>query len=201
VKLVLWIQLFSVAGEPDSPAARQQAALEAQKRSLDVQRTSVRKQAHLEPTEARFFVTLDDPLPQPSGTADCDALSPMRVRTLVDRESKRAGIEPDLLEAVMRQESAFRPCAVSAKGAQGLMQLMPATAEQFGVTDALDPDKNVAAGATLLKQLLDRYAGDLNRTLGAYNAGPSRVDSAGGVPQIPETMRYVESILGKLNAR
>ena len=78
------------------------------------------------------------------------------------------------------------------------MQLMPETAEELGVDDPLDPDQNIQAGAALLKKLMDRYGGDINRALGAYNAGPRRVDEAGGVPAIPETMKYVEGILGRL---
>jgi soluble lytic murein transglycosylase-like protein len=78
---------------------------------------------------------------------------------------------------------------------------MPSTAEEFGVNDAFDPDENVGAGAALLKQLMQRYGGDLNRVLGAYNAGASRVDQAGGVPAIPETMKYVEGILGRLEKK
>ena len=76
---------------------------------------------------------------------------------------------------------------------------MPKTATDLGVTDPLDPAQNLAGGAALLKQLLVKYGGDLNRVLGAYNAGASRVDAANGVPQIPETLDYVEKIMGKLS--
>src|SRR5205085_361018 len=98
-----------------------------------------------------------------------------------------------------RQESGSRPCAVSAKGAQGLMQLMPATSQQFGVADPFDARQNIQAGAKFLKQLLTRYGGDVTKALAAYNAGPGRVDQAGGaVPGIPETIHYVSSILSSL---
>jgi soluble lytic murein transglycosylase-like protein len=116
----------------------------------------------------------------------------------MDSAAQKSGVSVQLLEAVVQQESGFRPCSVSPKGAMGLMQLMPATAEEMGATDPFDPDQNVEAGARLLKVLMDRYGGDLNRVLGAYNAGPKRVDDAGGVPAIPETIKYVEGILGKL---
>jgi soluble lytic murein transglycosylase-like protein len=105
---------------------------------------------------------------------------------------------PKLLRAVMERESGFHPCAVSPKGAKGLMQLMPDTAAQLGVKDPFDPKENVDAGAHYLKQMLDRYKGDLSQALGAYNAGPAAVDQAGGVPDIPETLDYVKSILQKL---
>ncbi len=175
---------------------KQQAALALQRTSISVQSVSIRKQLRMVPAVAdNFFVTLD---PQPASEGDCEPLPWMQQRTLTERAAKRNGISSDLLEAVIRQESAFRPCSVSAKGAMGLMQLMPATANDFGVTDAFDPQQNVEAGAALLKQLLTRYSGDLNRTLGAYNAGATRVDEAGGVPAFPETIKYVEGILGRL---
>ena len=79
------------------------------------------------------------------------------------------------------------------------MQLMPATADQFGVSDPFDPKQNVEAGTKLLKQLLAKYGGDVSLTLSAYNAGSGRVDRDGGVPQIPETQKYVTDILGKLD--
>jgi hypothetical protein len=96
------------------------------------------------------------------------------------------------------QESAFRPCAVSQNGAQGLMQLMPATAEQFGVRNPFDIQDNVGGGARFFKELLTRYTGNVSLDLGAYKAGPSKVDQAGGVPAIPETTNYVREILRKL---
>lgn len=80
----------------------------------------------------------------------------------------------------------------------GLMQLMPATAEELGVRDPFDPQENLLSGARLLKQLLTRFDGDTARALGAYNAGPARVEESGGVPQIPETLHYVQQILSKL---
>jgi soluble lytic murein transglycosylase-like protein len=78
------------------------------------------------------------------------------------------------------------------------MQLMPGTAEDLGVADPLDAEANVLGGAKFLRKLLDRYDGDLNRTLGAYNAGPARVDESQGVPPFPETTNYVDSILDAL---
>ena len=116
---------------------------------------------------------------------------------MIDRAAQKEGVDPALVREIARQESAFRPCAVSPKGAEGLMQLMPATQMQFDVTDPFDPGQSLDAGTKLLKQLLDRYHGDLSMALGAYNAGPTRVDKAGGVPEIPETKNYVLSILNR----
>jgi len=87
---------------------------------------------------------------------------------------------------------------VSKKGALGLMQLMPATVVGLNVEDPFDPKENVDAGARFLKQLLQRYGGDVALALGAYNAGPARVDAAGDVPAIPETMDYVNDILTQI---
>lgn len=95
----------------------------------------------------------------------------------------------------MRQESGFNPCAVSSKGALGLMQLMPATAHYLGVRNPFDPKQNLESGARYLSELLQRYGGDVKRALSAYNAGPSVADKYQSVPPIPETQNYVESIL------
>jgi len=117
---------------------------------------------------------------------------------LIESAAKASDLQPNLLRAVIEQEAARRPCAVSPKGAKGLMQLMPDTALDLGVTDAFDPRSNVDAGARYLKQLLDKFQGDIPQALGAYNAGPKAVDQAGGIPKIRETQDYVKSILQKL---
>jgi Transglycosylase SLT domain len=174
--------------------AWQTDALDRQRASIEKQMNSVRRQVNMAPAVKGSFFLISDPIDQ----TGCDPLPLMRQRALVDSAAQRSGLSPDLLAAVIQQESAFRPCSVSPKGAMGLMQLMPETAEERGVADAFDPDQNVEAGAALLKELMQRYAGDLNRVLGAYNAGAKRVDEAGGVPAIPETMKYVEGILGRL---
>ena len=89
---------------------------------------------------------------------------------MVGETADRDGLSADLLRTVMQRESGFRPCAVSSKGAMGLMQLMPATAEQFGIDNPFDAASNLDGGARFLKQLLSRYGGDLPKALGAYNA-------------------------------
>jgi soluble lytic murein transglycosylase-like protein len=118
---------------------------------------------------------------------------------LVDNAAQKEGVSADLIHAVIEEESAAKPCAISYSGAQGLMQLMPATADQLEVRDPFDPRQNIDAGTKLLKLLLNRYDNDIGLTLGAYNAGPSRVDQEGGIPQIPETLNYVSDILKKLH--
>ena len=178
----------------------EQQALSAarQRESTRVQQASVRKQMKLAPAQNNSFFVVTDADATPEARADCAAIEPFTARGMVEGAARKAGIDANLLQAVASQESAWRPCAVSVKGAQGLMQLMPSTAQDLGVRDPFDPTQNLAGGAALLKQLMTRYSGDLNRVLGAYNAGPARVDAADGIPAIPETMNYVESILGKL---
>ena len=131
----------------------------------------------------------------------CDPLPADQLDPLIEQSSKQEGVKADLIRAVIGQESGGRPCAVSPKGAQGLMQLMPATADQFGVRDAFDPRQNVEAGTKLLKQLLAKYNGNVSLALSAYNAGEARVDKTGTVPSIPETINYVVSILAKIPKR
>lgn len=116
---------------------------------------------------------------------------------MIDESAKKNQVDPNLVREVARQESGFRPCVISVKGAQGLMQLMPETATQFQVSNPFDAKQSLDAGTKLLKTLLDRYNGDISLALGAYNAGPSRVDRAGGVPDIPETKNYVLAILSR----
>jgi soluble lytic murein transglycosylase-like protein len=128
----------------------------------------------------------------------CDPVPEDSVAPAVLGAAQRESLDPKLLTAVIQQESGFRPCAISDKGAQGLMQLMPDTADRFSVKDPFDAKQNVDAGAKYLKELITRYSGNLGLALGAYNAGPEAVDKAGGIPDIPETTDYVKSILTKL---
>ena len=107
-------------------------------------------------------------------------------------------LSPALLEAVVWQESRWNPQAVSPAGARGLAQLMPATGRQLRV-DWRDPTANLEGGARYLRQQLDRFGGDLEKALAAYNAGPGRVERAGGVPAIRETRDYVAAIMARLS--
>jgi len=120
---------------------------------------------------------------------------------LVEQAAERHGLDPGLVLAVVSVESGFRPEAVSAKGAQGLMQLMPRTAASLGVSDALDPEQNVDAGVRHLEALVRLYDGDLTRALAAYNAGQGAVARHGGVPPYRETRAYVRRVLERYHAR
>lgn len=117
---------------------------------------------------------------------------------LIQEESKKQGVSPDLVRAVVKAESNGNPKAVSPKGAIGLMQLMPQTAEMLGV-DPRDPAENLEGGIRFLKQMAGRY-GDIDRTLAAYNAGPGAVDRFGGVPPFEETQQYIKKIKKTLNS-
>ncbi len=112
--------------------------------------------------------------------------------------SRRFDLSPALIEALVWQESRWRANAVSPAGARGLAQLMPATARELGV-DPDDPFANLEGGARYLRAQLDRFDGDLEKALAAYNAGPGRVIRAGGIPNIRETKLYVAAIMGRLS--
>jgi hypothetical protein len=175
---------------PQTQADRVRAAMES---SLAQQRASVQKQAEA----VGVSIPWTPPLPAPVMAPDCDPIPQPELSKMIDEVSQKQGIDKNLVREVARQESGFRPCAVSSKGAEGLMQLMPETQAQFQIGDPFDPKQSLEAGSKLLKQLLARYDGDLTKALSAYNAGATRVDQAGGVPNIPETRNYVLSILAR----
>ena len=122
------------------------------------------------------------------------APSSRRYDPLIDTTARMHGLPPALVKAVIAAESAFDSQAVSRKGAQGLMQLMPSTAASLGVANAFEPAQNVFGGTAYLRQMIQRY-GDLSRALAAYNAGPTAVDRYGGIPPYAETQAYVERVL------
>lgn len=139
------------------------------------------------PAVAGAAITSVDPAPVPQQYAAALTFA-----------ANTANISPALLAALVWQESRWHPRAVSRKGAIGLTQLMPGTARDLRV-DPTDPLANLIGGARYLRQLLDQFDGDVEKALAAYNAGPARVRSAGGVPPIPETMSYVASIVRRIS--
>lgn len=118
------------------------------------------------------------------------------MKQMVDAAAERFGVPRELVIAVSRAESAFRSEVRSPAGATGLMQLLPATARGLGVTDITDPWQNLAGGTKYLRQLMDRFDGDVRKVLAGYNAGPGAVQQHGGVPPYPETRTYVARVLG-----
>ena len=165
---------------------------------LDLQREAARMQAQSVGAHLIPWTPISQPAAQPN--VDCDPLANEVIAPLIDSAAKREQVDPKLIRAVIEQESGLKPCAVSVKGAQGLMQLMPGTAAQLSVGDAFEPAQNIDAGARYLKQLLDKYKGNVAQALAAYNAGPGEVDKAGGIPNIVETKTYVDAILRKVSA-
>ena len=133
--------------------------------------------------------TISSPSPAQSASPPGDHLD-----QIVQKAAERHNLDPALVKAVISTESGWNPTAISRKGAVGLMQLIPETAERFGVGNAFDPAQNVEGGTSYLKELLDHYNGDLTKSLAAYNAGQRAVDQSGGIPAYPETERYIQKV-------
>lgn len=119
--------------------------------------------------------------------------------SIIHSASKKHGVDPKLIKAVIQTESAFNTQAVSPVGAQGLMQLMPATARRFNVSNSFNAEQNINAGAHYLSWLLKRFNGDVRLALAGYNAGEGNVDKYGGIPPFKETQNYVVTVLAHYN--
>jgi len=189
-----------VAAIPNPEKALEEA-LKQQRASLEKQRQAI----HLQIADRREQIGPFSPypatmLPAPARIwiqTDCTVLAREKVDALIATAAQQQSLDPALLKAVMKQESGFKPCAVSPVGAQGLMQLMPATARELHVKNVFDPQQNVQGGAAYLRQLLERYHGDLRLALVGYNAGPGRADQP-DAPYPLETQNYVATILADL---
>jgi soluble lytic murein transglycosylase-like protein len=204
---------FSAAGQnkpPSQPGPEPESAIALQQRSIAVQQQSIERQraASGQLSGTRRSPRFDSPLyqgdagfasnPFAPNQPDCPPVSPMVLQSVIQTAATVNNVSPNLINAVIRQESGGYPCAVSEKGAMGLMQLMPATAALMGASEPFDVNQNIAAGTRLLAELIQRYKGDLNRVLGAYNAGAGAVDRAGGPPPFPETLDYIHSVLEQI---
>jgi soluble lytic murein transglycosylase-like protein len=148
------------------------------------------------PTDPRFRpLRSSDASRLRSRSVSSSFLSTRLLDQLVGEAARQYGVEVGLIKAVIKAESDFDTYAVSRAGAQGLMQLMPATAELLEVEDPFDPAANIFAGVRHLRELLDRFNGNIPLAVAAYNAGALRVEAAGGIPAIEETRQYVQRVL------
>lgn len=121
-----------------------------------------------------------------------------RFDNIINEAARKFGIKSTLIKALIRQESAGNPKAVSDKGAKGLMQLMDSTASMLGVTDPFNPAQNIMGGARYLSQLMKRFGGDLVKAIASYNAGPGAVEKYNGIPPYPETRKYVRNVMSSM---
>lgn len=121
-----------------------------------------------------------------------------RFDNIINEAARKFGIKSSLIKALIRQESAGNPKAISDKGAKGLMQLMDSTAAMVGVTDPFNPAQNIMGGARYLSQLIKRFGGDLVKAIASYNAGPGAVEKYNGIPPYPETRKYVRNVMSSM---
>ena len=150
-------------------------------------------------TQLDLPATVARPGPRPRMVRPSPSASAVRFRPAVDLAARRYEVSPALIDAVARVESRYDPRAVSRAKAVGVMQLMPGTARAMGV-EPTDPAANIRGGTAYLRVLLNRFDGDIVRTVAAYNAGPAAVVRAGGIPRFPETVAYVAAVMDQLAA-
>lgn len=155
---------------------------------------------HSIPVTPKQVIASHAPERQETNQEAAVADSSLDLVSLIDRIAAENGVEGSLVHSVIRAESNYNPVALSPKGAEGLMQLIPSTARRFGVRNSFDPKDNVAGGVKYLKFLLEYYKGDYPKAIAAYNAGESAVDRYNGVPPYMETRNYVVQVAKNLKA-
>jgi len=144
-------------------------------------------------TKSPFVMSHHAP-PAPKVKTASYRLNPKTIDPYIQTIAKRHNLSPKLVHAIIKTESNYNPKAISKKGAQGLMQIMPQTAKMLGLKQPLNPKDNIEAGVRYFKKLLDHFHGDLSLALAAYNAGPTNVEKYQGIPPFKETMNYVKKI-------
>jgi hypothetical protein len=192
------------AGRPDHPdhphhrAHRKRHRRRRRLRTLVLAATALLSPHHARPAKPKVStsVSYKSPLPRFVGDEVTVRPDPKIYEPIIKEAAARHRVDPALIRAVMRFESAFHPMAVSRVGALGLMQLMPELAARLGVKDIFDPRENIMAGTRYLRELLDSHHGKVSLALASYNAGPGAVAKYHGVPPYRETRAYVKGITG-----
>ncbi len=192
-------RLYIPGGHMDIPTS---AIASFDKDDSPLEETPAATQSAFQPTTTSATpVAASVPAPAASASATTATATQVNIDEVVREASSRHQLDPDFVASVIRAESNFKTHAISPKGAQGLMQLMPQTAAQLGVKDSFDPRANVEAGTAHLSALLDQYHNDPIKALAAYNAGAHRVQQYHGVPPYRETRAYVAKIVRDFNAK
>ncbi len=199
---------FDIDFQPKGPEAVRQRMQELRER-LGVKDPNefkkVMKEAAKNPMALQGNIGSGSPnLHMEDGLAPFDPGQPsskVQVQAMIERVAREQDIDAKIIRAVVEAESDYKVDDVSDKGAKGLMQLMPDTAREMGVSNPFDPYENLTGGTKYLKQMIARYPGRFDLALAAYNAGPGNVDKAKGIPDFAETRKYVDKIYTKLNLR
>ena len=194
----------SVTGEQMPAAPRRHAArplppgaLEQPPGTCPVREGAAEKGPGSAPADATRTASADH-VATPAGAGGIPQAAAERINMYapyIRQAAKTHSVDPDLIRSVIAAESGGRPTAVSSRKARGLMQLIDSTAREMGVRNVLDPKENIQGGTRYLKELLDRFAGDVRKALAGYNAGPGAVTRYNGVPPYPETLQYIENVM------
>ncbi len=170
--------------------------------------TSIIRQPEIKQMEIKPDMTVVEPMlteisgrgVQSGGAKPIDHDTLSRFDHIINQAAEKYELEPKLIKAVIKHESAGDPRAVSGKGAKGLMQLIDSTAAMVGVQDPFNPVQNIMGGAKYLSMLMKRFGGDLQKALASYNAGPSMVERYDGIPPFPETRNYVRKVMSSMSS-